>query len=71
MGSQKINCNKEVLFQKIGDTWFIFSEIAGDLIYSAMPKGMDPRATQLELYEVIDRHLAKKAHLNPPLAEAA
>lgn len=53
---------KEVLFQRLGNTWFIFSEINGEVIYSAMPEGMDPRETKLELYQVIENHLNKVAH---------
>lgn len=52
---------KDVLFQKIGQTWFIFSEVKGELIYSAMPEGMDPRTTKLELYQVIEDHLERVA----------
>ena len=32
---------KEVLFQKLGQTWFIFTEINEEVVYSAMPEGMD------------------------------
>lgn len=34
---------KEVLFQKLGQTWFIFTEIDDEVVYSAMPEGMDPK----------------------------
>ena len=33
---------KEVLFQKLGQTWYIFTEVNNEVIYSAMPDGMDP-----------------------------
>lgn len=52
---------KDVLFQKIGNTWFIFSEINNEVIYSVMPQGMDPKSTKLELYEIIEDHLMKVA----------
>jgi hypothetical protein len=52
---------KDVLFQKIGNTWFIFSEINNEVIYSVMPHGMDPRTTKLELYQVIEDHLTRVA----------
>jgi len=52
---------KDVLFQKIGNTWFIFSEVNNEVIYSVMPKGMDPKETKLELYEIIEEHLSKVA----------
>ena len=51
----------EVLFQKLGTTWYVFSEIKGDMIYSALPTGMDPHTTKLELFEVIEDHMAKVA----------
>jgi hypothetical protein len=52
---------KDVLFQKIGQTWFIFSETNGEIVYSVMPEGMDPRTTKLELYQVIEDHMSRVA----------
>lgn len=52
---------KDVLFQKIGNTWFIFSEVNNEVVYSVMPEGMDPKSTKLELYEIIEEHLTKVA----------
>ena len=49
----------EVLFQKMGNTWYAFSEISGDMVYSALPMGMDPHTTKLELFEVIEDHMKK------------
>lgn len=51
----------EVLFQKLGATWYIFTEVNSEFVYSAMPEGMDPRSTKLELFEVIESHMAKVA----------
>ncbi len=51
----------EVLFQKLGNVWYIFSEIGGEVVYSALPYGMDPHTTKLELYEVIEKHMKKVA----------
>ena len=51
----------EVLFQKLGTTWYIFTEINSEVVYSAMPEGMDPRSTKLELFEVIESHMKKVA----------
>lgn len=51
----------DVLFQKIGGKWYIFSEVSGELVYSAMPEGMDPRSTKLELYRVIEDHIKRVA----------
>jgi hypothetical protein len=55
----------EVLFQKLGATWYVFSEINGEVIYSVMPEGMDPKSTKLELFEVIEEHIGKVASLAP------
>ena len=55
------NSVKDVLFQKIGNTWFIFSEVNNQVVYSVMPQGMDPKSTKLELYEIIEDHLTKVA----------
>lgn len=49
----------EVLFQKLGTTWFIFTEIKGDVVYSQLPEGMDPYNTKLELYDVIEEHMVR------------
>lgn len=57
----KKNQTKEVdvLFQKLGATWFVFTQIEQEFIYSALPEGLDPRTTKLELYDVIEEHLQK------------
>ncbi len=52
---------KDVLFQKIGNTWFIFSEVNNEVVYSVMPHGMDPKETNLELYQIIEDHMTKIA----------
>lgn len=52
---------KDVLFQKIGNTWFIFSEVNNEVVYSVMPAGMDPKSTKLELYNIIEEHMTKVA----------
>lgn len=64
--------NKEVLFQKLGQTWYIFTEVNNEVVYSAMPDGMDPRSTKLELFEVIEEHMKKVAtHPRYQASEAA
>ena len=30
--------NQNVLFQKLGNTWYVFSEVDNEIIYSAMPE---------------------------------
>jgi hypothetical protein len=53
--------HKDVLFQRIGNTWFVFTETNGEMIYSVMPEGMDPRTTKLELYQIIEEHMERVA----------
>ncbi|WP_372654790.1 hypothetical protein [Halobacteriovorax sp.] len=66
--------HSEVAFQKLGNTWYVFTEVNAELIYSAMPEGMDPRETKLELYEIIEDHMDKvvqyyqKSKRNPEVA---
>ncbi len=62
---------KDVLFQKIGNTWFIFSEVNNEVVYSVMPQGMDPKETKLELYEIIEEHLSKVASNKRRTSEAS
>jgi hypothetical protein len=62
---------KDVLFQKIGNTWFIFSEVNNEVVYSVMPNGMDPKSTKLELYEIIEEHMTKVASHKRRNPEAA
>ena len=57
--SNSQNATSEVLFQKLGNTWYVFSEMKGELVYSALPYGMDPHTTSLELFEVIESHMQK------------
>lgn len=53
--------HKDVLFQRIGNTWFIFTEANGEMVYSVMPEGMDPKTTKLELYQIIEEHMERVA----------
>lgn len=62
---------KDVLFQKIGSTWFIFSEVNNEVVYSVMPQGMDPHTTKLELYNVIEDHMTRVASHKKRSPEAA
>jgi hypothetical protein len=62
MTKQAQTLENDVLFQKLGASWYIFTEISGDYVYSALPEGMDPRTTKLELYDVIEDHMIKVAN---------
>lgn len=65
------NHDKEVLFQKLGNVWYVFSEVENDLVYSALPSGMDPRTTDLELYTIIEEHMEKVARHHKRTPEIA
>ena len=75
MSTKVQDLEKEVLFQKLGNTWYIFTEIDNELVYSAMPEGMDPYTTKLELYNVIEDHMKRVAKQpgfrSRPVAEAS
>jgi hypothetical protein len=62
--------NSDVLFQRIGNTWFVFTENNGEMVYSVMPEGMDPKTTKLELYQIIEEHLQRVANHQNRRAEA-
>ncbi len=62
---------KDVLFQKIGNTWYIFSEVNNEVVYSVMPQGMDPKETKLELYNIIEEHMSKVANHKRRAPEAS
>ncbi|MCB9060174.1 MAG: hypothetical protein H6622_01465 [Halobacteriovoraceae bacterium] len=53
----------EVLFQKLGQVWYAFTEIDNEIVYSGLPEGVDPLNTELELYSVIEEHLKKVAKI--------
>ncbi len=49
----------DVLFQKLGNHWYLFSEVAEQVIYSMLPEGMHPQSTQWEFYTVLESHQQK------------
>ena len=51
--------NSEVLFQKLGNKWYVFTEVENDFIYSPLPEGINPKTTKLELFEVIEDHIIR------------
>lgn len=61
----------KVLFQKLGNTWYAFSEVENDVIFSALPEGIDPKSSKLELYEVIESHIQKVVNFRDHQAIAA
>ena len=59
--------NNEVLFQKLGNRWYVFSEIEDNFIYSPLPEGVNPKTTKLELFEVIENHIVRVSqHVKKP-----
>ena len=62
--------NIDVLFQKLGNTWYVFSEINDDFIYSALPAGLNPKTTKLELFEVIEEHMKKVSNIEDKITAA-
>jgi hypothetical protein len=60
--SQYSNSNEQdVLFQKLGETWYAFTEVKGEIIFSQLPPGIDPYKTKIELFEVVENHLKRVA----------
>jgi len=54
----------KILFQNLGGRWYAFAEIEGkEVIYTALPKGVDPKTTKLEFYELIEDHLHQVSFL--------
>lgn len=70
MNTANNEITNEVLFQKLGQTWYIFTEVNNEVVYSAMPDGMDPKTTKLELFDVIEDHM-KKVATHPRFSKSA
>ena len=51
--------SQKVLFQKIGRLWYVFRENESEVIYAPLPSGVDPRRSELELFEVIGEQLGQ------------
>ena len=49
--------NSRVLFQKLGNIWYVFAESKGEIVYSKLDENIDPEATPLELFEVLEEGL--------------
>ena len=59
-----VHHNQEVLFQKLGPNWYAFTQIRGEIIYSPLPKGINPHSTNIELFEIIEEHIKKIAKID-------
>ncbi len=64
---------KDVLFQKLGNSWYAFAEVNNEVVFSPLPEGIDPRNTKIELYSIIEEHLKRSADQKPgrPVVGAA
>jgi len=49
----------KVLYQKLGNTWYLFAEIEGKVIFTALPKELNPLENKVEIYEIIEKEKAK------------
>ena len=49
----------DILFQKMGDRWYLFTQIGEDVIFSELPPGINPKSEDFELYEVLEEHVDK------------
>lgn len=59
MNTQTKTITTEILYQKIGNTWYAFTEVEGEFLFRALPHGVDPRKTQIEFTQVIpDQEIA-------------
>ena len=59
MGSEFIE--KEVLFQKIGSQWYVFSFDGDQLNFCALPSHLNPKSSKVEIYEQIARSIETEA----------
>ena len=54
MTTQKMILETEVLYQKLGNVWYAFCEIEGELIFTALPKNINPLADQFEFHHIFE-----------------
>ena len=59
MAKKEATNEPKVLYQKLGDTWYLFTEVRGEVIFTALPKEINPYEKQVEIYEIIEKHKAK------------
>jgi hypothetical protein len=59
MAKKEATKESKVLYQKLGDTWYLFTEIQGEVIFTALPKEVNPYEKPLEIYEIIEKAKTK------------
>lgn len=65
IGSTQKTYATECLFQKLGNTWYVFTELEDNILFSALPEGIDPNTQKLELYEVVEKFLKDAKEKSP------
>ena len=48
--SSKKESASNVLFQKIGNRWYAFTEIGSEIHYAVLPKNTDPKTVKFEIF---------------------
>lgn len=56
------NDNQKVLFQNLGNVWYCFTEVNGKVIYTPVPKNINPNSQAFEFYEVVKNNISKTPH---------
>ena len=64
--SKSHTVDSNVLFQKLGKTWYVFTEINNEMVFSALPDDVDPHQTSFELISVIEEHMEKVSKAYKP-----
>lgn len=59
MAKQEGKKDSKVLYQKLGETWYLFTEINGEVIFTALPKDLNPYENKVEIYEIIEKQRTK------------
>ena len=62
MGFPSLN-EKRVLFQRLGNYWYVFVDIDGsdrDVFYTRLPDNLDPKVDEYEIYQVLEEEMKLK-----------
>ncbi len=54
MKEQFKTIDTEVLYQKLGNTWYAFAEINGEVLFRALPEGTNPNTTKFEFTQIVE-----------------
>jgi hypothetical protein len=63
MAKKEATKESKVLYQKLGDTWYLFTEIQGEVIFTALPKDINPQEKPVEIYEIIEKAKTKVGNI--------